>query len=517
MSANSAPSPPSPGIRWWPAVAIVVLDALYLAWVWLRQAQSRQVRVVATFPGLFFGVLFLLLWLLLFSRLPARLRLRLGGGLLVVAALFFSLFHIEGVSGNLVPIVSLRWGGARDFGGALDPAQAGVTAPGPDDYPQFHGPRRDGRLEGVRLARDWLARPPRELWRHDVGEGWSSFAVVGGAAVTLELRGSEETVVRYDLATGKSVWTYAYEAPFHTTVGGSGPRATPTIADGRVYSLGATGVLSCLDLDDGRLLWSRNVVEDNGGGVPDWGVACSPLVVGDLVVVQPGYAAKSLVAYRRATGEPVWQADGGGRGSYSSPYFTTLVGVPQIVMVNQVSVTGHDPETGRVLWKTDWPGNEAKVAMPLALDGDRVLVSAGYGVGSRLLRVMADGGAGLAVEELWESRRLKSKFANMVHHEGTVYGFDDGVLTALDPATGERRWKSGRYGHGQLILVDDLLLIQTEQGAVVLVEANPEERRELASLPALDSKTWNPPALSGRRLLVRNNHEAVCYELPVAP
>jgi len=165
-----------------------------------------------TFPALFFGVLLLLVWLCLFSRLPGRTRFRIFAVSVVVVAAGAGLFRIEGVSGNFVPIVSPRWSDARDFGGRT--AAAGVTAPGPDDYPQFLGPRRDATLDGPRLARDWQSRPPRELWRHDVGEGWSSFAVVGQAAVTQELRGDDEVVVRYELTTGKTVWTHAYTAPF---------------------------------------------------------------------------------------------------------------------------------------------------------------------------------------------------------------------------------------------------------------------------------------------------------------
>jgi outer membrane protein assembly factor BamB len=511
---------PSPKVRWWPAAAVAVLVAAYLAAVWLGEAPSNQDRVIRTFPGLFFGVLLLLAWLFFFSRLPGRLRLGLFAGLAGAAVLFFSLFHIEGVSGNLVPIVRPKWSAARDFGGRAE-TRAGVTAPGPYDWPQFNGPRRDGRTLGVRLARDWEARAPRELWRHAVGEGWSSFAVVGNAAVTQEQRRGKELVVRYELATGRAVWTHAYEAAFDTTVGGSGPRATPAIAGGRVYSLGALGHLTALDLDDGSLLWSVNVVEAHGAEVPEWGVAGSPLVVGDLVIVQPGWSSEvSLAAYRRDDGTLAWTA-GGHRGSFSSPYYAEVAGRPQVVIVNQESVDAYDPETGEELWTTAWPGAEPKVSMPLALGDDTLLVSAGYGIGSRLLRITAEGGGPFAVEDVWESPRLKSKFANMVLHRDpasgrdTVFGLDDGVLVAIDPASGERRWKSGRYGHGQLVLAGDLLLVQTEKGPVVLVAADPEAHRELGRLPAVDGKTWNPPVVSGRHLLVRNNREAVCYELPV--
>lgn len=506
MSTESA----SRKIRWWPAVAVVVLDAAYLAFVWLGKARQTQDQVVLTFPGLFFGVLLLLVWLCLFSRLPGRTRRRIFVVAVVVIGAGLGLFKIEGVSGNFVPIVSPRWSGARDFGGRS--AAAGVTAPGPNDYPQFLGPRRDATLDGPRLARDWQAQPPRELWRHDVGEGWSSFAVMGDAAVTQELRGDDEVVVRYELTTGKTVWTYAYTAPFRATIAGNGPRATPTIADGRVYAIGATGVLSALRLGDGELLWTRDVVAEDGGSLPQWGKSTSPLVVDDKVIVQAGGPGRLLAAYHRDTGEIVWMG-GTAVPAYSSPHLATFAGVRQVLMFNRDSFTGHDLETGEELWRQEWQGGE-HVTQPLLVGGDRVLTSAGYGMGSRLYEIARRDGA-FTVTEVWSSPRLKSKFANMVLHQGTIYGLDDGVLVAIDPATGERRWKRGRYGHGQLILVGGLLLIQAENGEVVLVEANPEEHRELARLAALGGKTWNPPALSGRYLLVRNNHEAACYELAV--
>ena len=239
----------------------------------------------------------------------------------------------------------------------------------------------------------------------------------------------------------------------------------------------------------------------------------SPLVVGELVIVQLGLGGTSLVAYDRATGEPAWRA-GNDAGSYSMPTFATVAGREQVLIINGRSVAGHDPVSGELLWREPWDLPGERISMPLPIGGDRLLVSAAYGIGSRMLRLTPTD-RGFEVEELWESRRLKSKFAPLVQRDGVVYGLDDGVGVAIDPETGERLWKRGRYGHGQLILVDDLLLITTEKGDIVLVEASPEEHRELASLKAFDSKTWNPPALSGNLLLVRNNLEAVCYELPI--
>ncbi|MDX1644042.1 MAG: PQQ-binding-like beta-propeller repeat protein [Thermoanaerobaculia bacterium] len=515
---NETPDRSRPPVRWWPAVAILAVVLGLLGWFWLGPAPQTQQRVIATFPTLFFGAVALFLWLVLFSRLPGRLRARIFLVTLLVVAAGFLLFEIQGVDGNLVPILGYRWSGERDFevtASADDGAMEAVETL--TDYPQFYGPRRDATLDGPRLARDWQADPPREIWRREVGEGWSAFAIAGQAAVTQEQRGGRELVVRYDLATGAEEWVHADDTSFDTTVGGKGPRATPTIDRGRVYTLGATGILNCLELDSGRRVWSRDVLADTGTAQPDWGLPSSPLVTDDLVIVEVGRGGPSLAAYDRDTGEPVWTVDSDS-GSYSTPRLAVVGGRQQVLVVNQRSVAGHDPATGRRLWSIPWDTGGEKVTPVLPLSEDLVLVSAGYGQGSRLLRLLPEDpqGSSYRVEEVWESRRLKSKFAPMVVHEGVVYGLDDGVMVALDPETGERLWKAGRYGHGQLILVGELILVTTEKGDVVLVEATPEEHRELGRFEAFDSKTWNPPALAGNLLLIRNNREAAAYELPLA-
>ena len=232
-------------------------------------------------------------------------------------------------------------------------------------------------------------------------------------------------------------------------------------------------------------------------------------------MVQLGTQGRGLAAFDRNSGEPAWRT-GDDIGTYTSPLLATVAGVEQVLVVYRSTVAGHDPVSGEILWQHEWPIPGERITMPLVIGSDRLLVSAGYGVGSRMLRLVRTD-AGLEAELLWETRRLKSKFAPMVFHEGVVYGLDDGVLVALDPETGERIWKQGRYGHGQFVLVGALLLIQAEDGDIVLVETSAERHQEVARLAALPGKTWNPPALAGRLLLVRNNREAAAYELALAP
>jgi len=538
------------GPRWWPAIAIAVTGLLTLVWVWWSGGErSGQDRVFLTIQvGL--GVLLLLtIWLVFFSRLRGRTRGVAVIAFFVIAAIAAATLRVRGVTGDFVPVLEWRWAAPSDalltpFPGpqpAPVPPNASTvppTAASPDalakastlvapsspsippvrgDYPQFLGPDRNGIIPGMRLARNWEARPPRLVWRRRVGLGWSGFAVANGVAVTQEQRGGSEMVAAYNLPDGTPKWTHGDEARFESTIAGVGPRATPTISRGRVFTLGSTGLLNCLDLDTGKRIWQRDIGADNEAVQPDWGRSGSPLIVDDLVVVNAGGTnGRSLVAYHRESGEPVWRA-GNDLASYSSPQVLTLDGLRQIVMLYQASVAGHDPVTGRILWQHPWPGRGPTVAQPLRLSGNRLLLSAGYGIGSKLLQVTSGEDGRQRPTLLWETLRLKAKFTNLVVHEGFVYGLDDGVLVCLDPADGERRWKSGRYGHGQVLLVGDVLLVQTEEGEVVLVEPRPDAHRELARFTAFTQKTWNPPALAGQLLLVRNDLEAACYDLPIEP
>ncbi|MEE8366971.1 MAG: PQQ-binding-like beta-propeller repeat protein [Thermoanaerobaculia bacterium] len=528
-------------VRWWPLVLAAVALGIYLAWMLGTGERAGQDRVEATLIG---GVLFLLwsvLWLALLSRLPWRTRVLY---LLIVGALGFALVksvRVRGVSGDLMPILGWRWSSGPGRSEALPTTGSASSLLTSQDlqrfsYPQFLGPTRNARVAGVELERDWTTNPPQERWRRPVGEAWSAFAIAAGLAITQEQDGDDETVVAYDLGSGEVRWVHRDPVRYETTIGGIGPRATPSISGDLVYSMGAKGLLNALDLATGERAWSRQVLDENGANVPEWGKSSSPLVVDDLVVVSVGGSeGRSLVAYNRKSGDPVWSA-GDSKSWYSSPFVATLAGARQIVILNQPNVTGHRVDTGEIIWSYDWPSDQPNVAQPVQLSSGRLLVSSGYGVGSKLLsfwaeqpqqvslKVSAEGipelvsvpVGNLIAELVWESPRLKAKFANFVEHDGYIYGLDDGTMVCLDPDTGERCWKRGRYGHGQMILAGDLLIVQTEQGDIVLIDPQPDRLVELHRFTALEGKSWNSPALAGNLLLVRNDHEAVCYELPLA-
>jgi outer membrane protein assembly factor BamB len=384
------------------------------------------------------------------------------------------------------------------------------------DVPQFFGPNRDGIVKNARLGRDWKIAPPKELWRQPIGAGWSAFAVVGGRAYTQEQRGEAECVACYELLTGRLNWAYSNAVHFNQWQSGDGPHATPSVYQGNVFAMGATGILDCLDAGTGQHRWSHNVLAENHLRNLTWGVSVSPLVFADTVIVTGGLAnGPTVLAYRRSDGKPLWRS-GTDKASYASPILTTLGGRLVVLSCNAASLTAHDPASGEILLDYPWTNDKwPKASQPVALEGDRVFLSAGYGAGCMMLEVKAGADGKLAGRQLWKNMRMKTQFNSVAVRNGFLYGLDDGLLACVEVSTGERKWKEGRYGYGQTLVVDDLVLIQSETGDVVLAEAKPDGFKELGRIPALNKKTWNHPTLAGRYLLVRNSEEAVCYELPV--
>lgn len=381
-------------------------------------------------------------------------------------------------------------------------------------WPGFRGPSRDSIVRGVRIATDWTKTPPAEIWRRPIGPGWSSFAVDGDVFYTQEQRGEEEIVSAHRVSTGEPLWRHADSARFYESNGGAGPRATPALHGGRVYTLGATGIVNALDARTGAVVWTRNAAADTGATMPGWGFTASPVVVDDAVIVA---ASGRLVAYDLAAGTPRWTAQTKG-GSYSSPHLITIDGVPQILMLSGFGAMSLAPESGTALWEHAWAG--VPIVQPIvAGNGDLIVSSADAmgGLGMRRLAVKRAGSA-WTVEERWSSRGLKPYFNDSVINDGHVYGFDGAILSCINLEDGARKWKGGRYGQGQFLLLadQDLLLVLSEDGDLALVSATPDKYTELAKMPALNSKTWNHPVIAGGVLLVRNGEEMVAFKLPIA-
>lgn len=512
---------------------VVLTCSAAIAWIRISNvAGDHAVINVLTLILAFIGWLAIVLWFLFFSAFSLRVRLLGLTAIVLGVAGAAAVLRIDHVSGELVPIFAFRWSPVSDHLLAVPPAEPVVgvdlrTAT-EDDFPGFLGKNRDLRVDHIALDRDWKQSPPRLLWKQPIGAGWSGFATVNGFACTLEQRGDQELVTCYDSRTGELMWARGVQARHSTVMGGVGPRSTPTIHEGRVYTLGATGVLQCLDGATGNLLWNDDLLKRYGvdpakeQNAIGWGRAASPLVVDNLVVVPAGGPVDgphmSLAAFDQNTGRLAWEA-GNRQISYSSPALATLDGVRQIVIVNEENVTGHDPATGRLLWHHPWPGgsaSNASVSQAVPLSGARVLLSKGYGEGAELLQLLRAGDGSFQTKTIWRDKGLlKTKFTNVVVYEDHVYGLSDGILECVELNSGKRKWKRGRYGHGQILAVRDLLLVQSETGDVVLVEANPNAWVELGRFAALEGKSWNNLCLYGSLLLVRNAEQAACYELAV--
>jgi outer membrane protein assembly factor BamB len=395
---------------------------------------------------------------------------------------------------------------------ALPAAPTAVEAAA--EWPGFRGPNRDGIVRGVRIETDWSKSPPVAMWRRPIGPGWSSFAVRGNLLYTQEQRGDDEIVSCYNVTTGEPVWRHRDATRFWESNAGAGPRATPTVSNGRVYTFGATGIVNALNARSGSVVWSRNAASDTGASLPGWGFASSPLVVDDVVIVA---ASGRLVAYDVATGKPRWISRSHG-GSYSSPHLAAIDGVRQILLLNGAGAISVAPADGKVLWEHAWEGS-TMVQPALTADGGVLISTTGGagGIGTRRLAV-AHGPGGWTVEERWTSNGLKPYFNDFVVHEGHAFGFDGSILACIDLADGKRNWKGGRYGNGQLVLLadQDLLLVLSEEGELALVSATPDKFTELARVPALEGKTWNHPVLVGDVLLVRNGEEMAAFRLTLA-
>jgi outer membrane protein assembly factor BamB len=382
---------------------------------------------------------------------------------------------------------------------------------GPAEWPGFRGANRDSVVRGVRINTDWSASPPVQMWRRPVGPGWSSFSVRGDLLYTQEQRGNEEIVSCYRVSTGEPVWRHADPVRFYESNGGAGPRSTPTIDKERVYSMGATGILNALDARTGKKIWSHDTSKETAREVPFWGISSSPLVVDDVVIVSVG---GPLAGYDVATGKQRWIGPKGG-GSYSSPHLVTLDGVTQVLILSSPGVVSVNPADGKLLWDYKYEGG-AIIQPAITEDGDILInaMSAMGGVGTKRLTIKHDAN-GWTPEERWTTNGMKPYFNDYVIHKGHAYGFDNNILACIDLADGKRKWKGGRYGNGQMLLLadQDLLLVTSEEGELALVSATTDQYKEIAKIPLFDEKTWNHPVVVGNVLLVRNGSEMAAFRL----
>jgi outer membrane protein assembly factor BamB len=392
-----------------------------------------------------------------------------------------------------------------------------------DDWPQFLGPERNGVYSGPPLAATWPASGPRRVWQKQVGAGFAGPVVAANHLILFHRIGSEEIVESLDARTGSPRWRYAYATAYRDDFGfDEGPRATPVVAEGRVYTFGAEGKLTALDLASGRLLWTDDI-KRFGVRKGFFGAAGSPLVEGGRVIANIGGSLggkeAGIVAFKADTGAILWTATNH-ESSYSSPVGATLDGKRVVVFLTRQGLVGLDPASGAIRFQRVWRSRSAasvNAATPLVV-GDSIFISATYETGAGLFRV-----TGSDVTPVWSSDEVMSNhYATSVFHNGYLYGFHgrqefNPSFRAVELKTGKVMWSMDRFHAGTVLLAGERLLIMRETGELVLAAANPREYRMLAQAQILPPTVRSYPALADGFLYARNNDTGrdvlVCLDL----
>lgn len=388
------------------------------------------------------------------------------------------------------------------------------------DWPQWRGPHRDGVSREKGLLTSWPDGGPPQLWKAEVGAGYSALVVADGRAITLIQDGNNEAVVCWDADTGHELWRFRYPASYTDSMG-DGPRSTPAIADGRVYSVGATGMFHCLDAATGKKLWDHDLLAEFQAKNLQWGVSFSPLVEGDLVLTNPGGpGGRSLAAFDRRSGELVWKSQDDPAG-YSSPTAVTAAGRRQVLFLTGAALVSVAPEDGGLLWRYPWATRyQVNAATPIHFQAqsggkphDYVFIATNYGKGCALLKIVAESRGGIQAVRVYESNRMQNHFSSTVRLGRHFFGFDDSHLECMDALTGKVLWKQGGFGKGSVLAADGHLIILGDQGKLALAEASGEEYREKASFSFSHGKCWTVPVLASGKLYVRDEKQVVCYDV----
>jgi outer membrane protein assembly factor BamB len=490
-------------------LATLLFPPLGILWMWRESTLSLGRKLLGTFTTLLYSILYaagIILVLMQFTPLEVEWR---GGfpPVLTFVKTKPDYRAVEAHRGTQTNRTLVNLGDAQAGSGAY--------------WTDFRGPNRDGHYSERPIRTNWPAGGLRKLWSQPIGGGYASFVVADGRAFTIEQRREHEAVTAYEVATGRELWAHSYPAAFSESMGGDGPRATPTYHEGRVYSLGAQGEFVCLDAASGKLIWRKDVLEEARAAVLYFGMSTSPLIVDDTVVVLSGEPPaggtnRTVLAYDKVNCQRRWAALDD-KQAYTSPMLVTLAGERQLLVVTATRIVGLKPEGGALLWEIPWRVQyDNAIAQPVIAGTNRFIISAGYGGGAMLVEV-SRAGSSFSARQVWKNQNLKNKFNSSVFWNGFVYGLDEGILTCLDAATGRRQWKEGRYGYGQLLLAGGHLIVLSGEGELVLVRANPERHEELARFPAIRGKTWNHPAIADGKILVRNAVEMACFEIGAHP
>lgn len=378
------------------------------------------------------------------------------------------------------------------------------------DWSQYRGPDRAGAVGAAGLLESWTADRPREVWRRPIGGGYSSVSVAGGRVFTMSTRGDEDTVLCLDEASGETLWELGVGGSETEKFPEGGPRSTPTVDGDRLYVVSSGARMLALSIEDGAIAWEKDLTQ--WGKPPRFGYASSPLVDGDVVIVEVGEPDKApgVVALDKATGELRWSALEGPAG-YSSPLVAEIGGVRQYVFSRGGEAVGLST-SGEVLWR--WEGERrAAIPMPIFVAPDRVFIAtADDHFGGVMLRISA-GDEGFQAEEVWSERLMRNHFNSSVVVAGHVYGFDNATLRCLDAATGEQRWAKRGFGKGSLVAAGDRLFVLGDDGALALVRATGEGYVESGRVQAMEGRAWTAPSIANGRIYVRDSDEIACYDV----
>ncbi len=381
-----------------------------------------------------------------------------------------------------------------------------------EDWPQWRGPRQDGISAETGLLAEWPEKGPPELWRVPLGGGFSAVSVVGDRAYTLFGASDGEFALAVSVADGKTLWKARLGDLLKSDSYGDGPRATPTVEAGRLYALSGKGALRCLDAADGRLLWGCDLLEKFGAQPPEYGFGASPVVIGDMLVVETGAKrGKTLAAFDKTSGKVLWTALDD-RIGYSTPIEVAIDGTREIIVLTGQAVVGLSPSDGKEYWRHPWTTElDANVATPV-VSGNRLFISTGYSTGCAVFELTVKDGRP-AAERVWANKLMKNYLSTSVLVNGYLYGFNNNKLTCLDFRTGKARWMTGGFNRGSLIAADGKLILYGDTGLLALAEISPAAYKELARFKVCDERTWTVPTLSGGRLFLRNEKEMACYRV----
>lgn len=441
----------------------------------------------------------------------------------VVAWGVFAIFRLDGFDGSYWPELALRWSPTaeqklideRKRTSEVD-QKARTVVLKETDWPGFRGGNRNSRVSPAQLAPISDKTELAQVWKTKVGPGWSSLCVVGNTIYTQEQLGEEELVSCFDAATGNRIWQHVEATRFFEVVAGAGPRATPTFDGGRVYSVGATGIVTALDASNGALLWKHDLMKEFDAPLPQWGFSSSPLIVDGLAIVYAGSKkdGKGILAFDAIIGELKWSVAESSM-NFSSPQLLDIADSKILVFGCGVGIKGFNLKDGKELWSftpTEW--SSAPMVQPQAIGKNSIVVALGDGTGVARLEVERNGEE-WKVSERWSSRGLRPAFNDFLYSDGCLYGFDQNIFVCIDAETGKRLWKQGRYGFGQAVLLEasQQILVLAESGELVLLACDRNEHRELKSWPAIEGKTWNHPVIANGKIYVRNSEEAACFEV----